>query len=208
MFRVTTLTAALAISLVSTSSAFADDKEGVYATIGGTILSTELDLSDVEIADQIVDLGEEDANVTMINGRLGYRLNDFFAVEGEVGFGVSDESFNRSVPVTVLGSDLDIDTNVDLKVKNYYIAFARGIIPVSEQFDFFGRIGYGQASAKANATASVEGLTASGSRSDNASGFAYGIGGQYNLSGVDGIRADYTRLDDTNIISLAYSRSF
>lgn len=208
MFRVMTLTAALAVSLSSFATAFATDKEGVYATIGGTILSTELDLSNVDIADQIVDLGDEDASITMINGRVGYRMNDFFAVEGELGFGVGDESFDRIVPVTVLGSALDVDTTIDLKVKSYYIAFARGILPVSEEFDLFARVGYGQANAKADVNASVAGLTASASQSDDVSGFAYGFGGQYNLTEVDGIRADYTRLDETNIISLAYSRRF
>ena len=54
----------------------------------------------------------------------------------------------------------------------------------------------------------MAGFTASGSGSASESGFAYGVGGQYNFTEHDGIRADYTRLEDTDIISLAYSRSF
>ena len=208
MSRLTTLSIILAMSSLTAASASANDKQGVYATIGGTILSTELDLSDVDVADQVIDLGKEDTSITMINGRLGYRLNDFFAVEGEVGFGLGGDDFDRTIPVDVLGSTLNVDANVELDVKNYYIGFARGIFPVTESFDIFARAGYGKATAKADIIGTVAGFTASGSASDNASGLAYGVGGQYNITAHDGIRADYTRLDNTDIISLAYSRRF
>ncbi len=208
MSRLTSLTLTFALSVLTATSASANEKEGAYATFGGTILSTELDLSNVDIADQSIDLGTEEADITMINGRLGYRLNDFFAVEGEIGFGLGGDDFDRVIPVDLLGDTVNVDTNVNLDVKNYYIGFARGILPISDQFDVFARIGYGKATAKADIVGSVAGFTASGSASDNASGFAYGVGGQFNLTAYDGIRADYTRLDNTNIISLAYSRRF
>lgn len=205
LFTVGLLTAAMSLAATSASAA---DKDGVYATIGGTFLSTELDLTDIDVSGQAVDLGVEDANITMLTGRLGYRLNDFFAVEGEVGFGLGGDDFDRTIPVQVLGTTANVDTNVTLDVKNYYIAFARGILPVSEQFDLFARVGYGQATAEADITGSLAGFTASGSAEDDADGIAYGVGAQFNFTENDGIRADYTRLDETNIISLAYSRRF
>ena len=85
MLKFTTASAILALFLMATSSASANDYEGVYATIGGTLLSTELDLSDIDVADQNFDLGSEDADIILINGRLGYRFNAYFAVEGELG---------------------------------------------------------------------------------------------------------------------------
>lgn len=208
MLKMATGSVLLALSLFTTTSAAAADNEGVYATIGGTLLSTELDLSDLDVAGQAVDLGTEDADITMINGRVGYRFNDFFAVEGEIGFGLGGDDFDRTIPVDVLGTPENIDTNVTLDVDNYYIGFVRGIYPVSEQFDIFGRIGYGEATADADVVGTVRGFTASGSGSTSESGFAYGVGAQYNLTHHDGIRADYTRLEDTDIISLAYSRRF
>ena len=141
MFKTATGSVLLALSLFTAATASANDKEGVYVTIGGTLLSTELDLSDLNVADQAVDLGTEDADVTMINGRVGYRFNDYFAVEGEIGFGLGDDDFDRLIPVDVLGSPVDVDTNVALGVDNYYIGFARGIYPVSDQFDIFARVG-------------------------------------------------------------------
>ena len=208
MFKPATASIVLALSVLTAASASANDKDGVYATIGGTLLSTELDLSGLEIADLQLDLGTEDADITMITGRLGYRLNDYFAIEGELGFGLGGDDFDRVVPVDVLGTPVNVDTNVSLDVDNYYIGFARGIFPVSDQFDIFARVGYGEATADGTAVGMAGGFTATASDSVSESGFAYGVGGQYNLTENDGIRADYTRLDDTDIISLAYSRRF
>jgi len=121
-----TVSAVTALLAMTTGTAFAADKEGVYVTVGGTLLSTELDLTDLEFEGQTFDFGTEDLDVTMINGRIGYRLNNYFAVEGELGFGLGGDEVDRT----------------------------------------------------------------------------------FNLTDNDGIRADYTRLDETNIISLAYSRRF
>lgn len=208
MLKFTTVSAILTLSLMAGSSAAANDYEGVYATIGGTLLSTELDLSEIDVADQTLDLGSEDADITLINGRVGYRFNAYFAVEGELGFGLGGDDVDRVIPLEVLGNSVDVNANVDLTVDNYYIAFARGIYPVSENFDIFARIGYGEATADADVVGSVAGFTTGASTSVSESGFAYGVGAQYNLTHHDGIRADYTRLEDTDIISLAYSRRF
>jgi opacity protein-like surface antigen len=202
---ISVLTTALAMTAASASAA---DKDGVYATIGGTLLSTELDLTDIDVSGQTINLGNEDADITMITGRLGYRLNDYFAVEGEAGFGLGGDDFDRTIPVQVLGTTANVDANVSLDVKNYYIAFARAIMPVSEDFEIFARAGYGKATAEADIIGSLSGFTASGSAEDDASGIAYGVGAQFNLTDNDGIRADFTRLEETNIISLAYSRRF
>jgi len=103
MHKLISAGALTALFAMTAASASANDKEGVYVTIGGTILSTELDLTDVDVSGEIVDLGTQDLDVTMINGRVGYRLNDFFAIEGEAGFGLGGDNFDRTVPVDVLG---------------------------------------------------------------------------------------------------------
>ena len=208
MQRIITVSAIAAAFAMTAVSASASDKQGVYATIGGTVLSTELDLTDVDVSGETVDLGVQNADITMINGRLGYRLNDFLAIEGEIGFGLGGDDFDSTVPVDVLGSNVNVDLNTTLDVKSYYIAFARGILPLSDQFDVFARVGYGQATAEADIVGMALGFTASGSAEQDASDFAYGVGAQFNLTANDGIRADYTRLDETDIISLAYSRRF
>jgi len=172
------------------------------------ILTTELDLSDLNIEGQVIDLGTEDTSVILINGRLGYQLNKYFAVEGEVGFGASGDEIERTVPVDAFGQITNVDGVIDLNVDNYYIGFVRGILPVSEQFDIFARIGYGEAMASADVVGSFAGFSLAGSIDDKVSGVAFGAGAQYNLTGSSGIRADYTRLESTNIISLSYVHSF
>ena len=208
MFRALTLAGALTLSLITSGAVSASDKEGVYVNIGGTMLSTEQDLRNTEVQGQIVDLGVQQADLTLINGRIGYRLNDYIAIEGEAGFGVGGDDFTRQVPVNVLGTVVNVDTNIGIKADDYYIAFARGIFPVSEQFDIFARIGYGQASGTADVTASLAGFNAAASITEKADDVAYGVGAQFDFTANDGIRADYTRLDDTDILSVAYARRF
>jgi len=209
MYKAGIVSVILAASALTGVSASANDKDGVYVTVGGTFLSSELDLTELDVGDEPVDLGTEDIDTFIINGRIGYRFNDFFAVEGELGFGTGGDEIDRVIPVEVdpFGT-LDVDANVALDVDNYYIGFARGILPVSDQFDLFVRVGYGEANGDADVTASAFGFTESVSVSQSESGFAYGIGGQYDFTEKDGIRVDYTLLDDTDIISLAYARRF
>jgi len=208
MKRLSVFSLAIIVSTIFTTSAAANDKSGAYVNIGITQLSTDLDLTQTDVGGQIANLGEQSSNITMITGRLGYRINDFFALEGEAGFGLGGDDFAQAVPVNVGGTPVNVDTNVELDVKNYFVGFARGIFPVSEQFEVFIRGGYGTATAEADITASFAGLTASGSAEDSADGFAYGLGGQFNISDKDGIRADYTRLEDADILSIAYARRF
>lgn len=209
MFKAMTASAILAVSALTAVSASANDKDGVYVTIGGTLLSSELDLTELDVDGNVVDLGMEDADITMINGRLGYRFNDYFAVEGELGFGTGGDDFDRVVPVEVAPfGTVDVNANADIDVDTYYIAFARAILPVGDQFDIFVRGGYGEANAEADITATALGVVGAGSFSQDESGFAYGVGAQFDFTESDGIRVDYTLLEDTDIISLAYSRRF
>jgi len=214
MFRlstasITVLTASLfASAAMAQDNQGADDKAGLYGNIGVTLLSTELDLTQTEVSGQVFDLGTPSPDITMLTGRLGYRLNKYFALEGEAGFGLGGDDFAESLPIDVLGNIVNVDADIGLDVQNYYIGFARGILPISDQFEVFIRGGYGTASADADVTASVSGLTASGSASESVNGFAYGLGGQFNFTKKDGIRLDYSQFDETNIVSLTYARQF
>lgn len=208
MPRLFNLSALFIASALIPFAAQADDTTGVYVGAGITQLSADLDLTDLDAGGQSIDLGEQSLDINMITGRLGYRLNKYIAVEGELGFGLGGDDFDQAIPVDVLGTTLNVDSNVSLDIENYYVGFVRGILPISDEFEVFGRLGYGSATGKADVTASVAGFTASGSEEDDISGLAYGLGAQYNFTDKDGIRADYTRLEDANIISLSYARRF
>jgi hypothetical protein len=119
----------------------------------------------------------EDADVGGVTGRLGYRFNPNFAVEGEASLGIED------------------DANAELN--NTFGAYAVGILPLgSSGFDVFGRAGYLQAD-----------IDGTGPQPDiDDGGLSYGAGVNWRLGAGFGLRADYTRTDaddeDIDAVSL------
>jgi len=187
-------------AMVGTAAHAQDDNEGAYVNLGITQISADLTLDDDDLAGII----DDTAKFTMATGRVGYRLNDYLAVEGEAGFGLSGEDIDGLVSIAQVG----VDVSGELKFKNYYAAFARGILPVSEDFDIFARVGYGQAKVDATVTAIADGMSATESVSENFDDVLIGAGLQYDFTENDGIRADYTRFDEANIVSITYARRF
>ncbi|MDP2261295.1 MAG: porin family protein [Caulobacter sp.] len=126
----------------------------------------------------------EGANIGALQGRVGYKFNPVLAVEGEAAFGIQDD--------TVSG--------IDVKMKHEVGVFGVVTAPISPSFDLFARAGYTGAKFE----------TSLGDvKSD---GFAYGVGGQYNVTAQDGIRLDWTRHDhddvEADVWSIGYSRKF
>ncbi len=126
----------------------------------------------------------EGANLGALQGRLGYKFTPMFGVEGEAAFGISDD--------TVSG--------VDVEMKHEVGVFGVVTAPISPSFDLFARAGYTGASFD----------TTLGDLDTD--GFAYGVGGQYNVTEKDGIRLDWTRHDhddaEADVWSVGYSRKF
>ncbi len=126
----------------------------------------------------------EGANLGAVQGRLGYKFTPMFGVEGEAAFGISDD--------TVSG--------VDVEMKHEVGVFGVVTAPISPSFDLFARAGYTGASFD----------TTLGDIDTD--GFAYGVGGQYNVTEKDGIRLDWTRHDhddaEADVWSVGYSRKF
>lgn len=189
------------------------DMRGAYATVGITQVTADLDLSDLSASGTTIDLGQQDAKVNMLTGRLGYRIASFLAIEGEAGLGLGGDSFQQTVPVAVPGAGtVNVDADVDLDINNYGGIFARGILPLGDQFEVFARGGYGFAKAKASAVgtvAALPGFSASASESDSTSEFAYGVGAQFNINETHGVRLDYSSIgSDLTIISVGYAVNF
>jgi outer membrane immunogenic protein len=156
--------------------AMAQDASPLYGSIGYAT-------ADVEG----VDLGA-------VTGRLGYKFSPNFAVEGEASFGVSDDD------VTVGATTVNVEHEYDAAV------YGVGILPVTPNFELFGRVGYG--------TTEIEASAAGISASDSGESFNYGVGANYYFDGQNGIRADWTRRDfrddggEADVWSLGYVRKF
>lgn len=117
-----------------------------------------------------------DVNLGALMGRVGYKSNPFFGIEGEFAIGIQDESYD------VLGQ------SVDVGLESQYGAFAVAHIPVPFVADLFGRVGYANISIDADAGPF-------GSASADGSGLAYGAGVMLNFIPFTKIRLEYTRYE-------------
>jgi len=121
--------------------------------------------------------GDGGGELGAITGRLGVGFGQHFAIEGEASLGVKDDG------------GLELDNEIGL--------FGVAKLPLTSQFDIFGRVGVSR----------IE--TSPGGEED---GLAYGGGGQFNLTANDGIRGDWTRHDydagEVDAYSISYVRRF
>lgn len=70
-----------------------------------------------------------------------------------------------------------------------------GILPVSPQFDLFGKIGIGNTELKATGSGLAAGLTAE----DDGSDLMLGLGAVYNFTRNLGVRAEWERFTDSEL---------
>lgn len=140
-------------------------------------------------------VGPGAANLDALQGRLGYRLNNWFGVEGELGVGLG-------------GDKVDVAPGVEAKVKMEHqeALYGVGFLPITPQFDLIGRVGYGNTKLKTK--------VADLSDSDNVQSWNFGAGGQYHFDAQNGVRAEYTRHEyqggdgHADVWSIGYNRRF
>lgn len=210
MTRKLFITSVSALALAATALPAQAQESGAYANIGVTLLSADspaITLSDSGVTGT---LPEQSVNIYTITGRLGYRIMDFLAIEGEAGFGLGGDDISDQIPVTVGGvGTVNVDADITVDINSYAVGFAKGILPAGENFELFARVGYGIAKAEADIAASFQGIGSSTSDSQDYDDFAYGVGAQYNFTDRQGIRLDYTSLgSDLQIISASYAINF
>ena len=123
-------------------------------------------------------LDGDDASLGAITGRLNARVSPYFGVEGEASFGVKDDEVTFGAVTGDLSHEYDV------------AAYGVATLPINENFELFGRLGYGTTSIKAD----VAGFSA---REDGES-VNYGVGANYFFDGRNGVRADWTRRDFTD----------
>ncbi|MFC5372553.1 porin family protein [Brevundimonas faecalis] len=134
------------------------------------------------------------ASTGAVTGRLGVNLNRFLAVETEASVGVKKDD------VTINGVEGNIKQEWDAA------GYVVGKYPIGDKLELFARGGYGHTELKRN----VDGAKADlGGDSWN-----YGVGANYYLDGVNGLRADWTRRDyrdnagEADAYSVSYIRRF
>lgn len=132
-------------------------------------------------------------DLNALGGRVGYRINDWVGVEGELAFGVGSDD------VTAAG------VTGKAKLKHAAAIYGVGFAPIGANTDLIARLGYGTNKVKVSAL----GQSASGSDES----WNYGVGVQHHFDGVNGVRVDWTRSDfneggKANVWSVGYTRKF
>lgn len=138
--------------------------------------------------------GSGGVDLKAIQGRLGYRFNDWIGVEGDLATGLKSDT------------DRIAGVDVNTKLKHSADAYVVGFAPIGPNTDLIARAGYGTTKLRAKAA----GVSASGSEES----FNFGVGAQHHFDGQNGVRFDYTRKefrhgdDKADIWSLGYTRKF
>lgn len=120
-------------------------------------------------------LDGDDGDLGAVTGRVGYDFTRNLGIEGEASVGVKDQD------VTFGGVNTTLEHEYDAAV--YGVAK----LPLSENLELFGRVGYGTTEVKAS--------TAGFAATEDGESVNYGVGANYFIDGRNGIRADWTRRD-------------
>jgi len=123
-------------------------------------------------------LDGDEAHLGAITGRVTGMVNPYFGLEGEASIGVKDDD------VSFGGVRGDLSHEYDAA------AYAVGKLPITPNFELFGRVGYGTTRIKAD----VAGF----SSSEDGTSVNYGAGANYFFDARNGVRADWTRRDFTD----------
>ena len=144
---------------------------GVHAQgyVGASISRVNVDVS-----------GLSNAKPSAISLKLGSQSHPNFAVEARLGAGLSDDSINGG----------------DLKLNNYYGLYAKGILPVTNEFAAYALGGY----TRGKVTLS----TPTGSASDTDGDLSYGLGVDFSLSKNTALNLEWARLFKGSVSSRDY----
>ena len=142
-----------------------------------------------------------------IQGRLGYRFNNWLGVEGELAAGVGSDKSSQTV------GGATVDTKI--KLNDQEAIYGVGFLPLSSNFDLLARVGYGHQNAKVTASAAGGGGPIAVSDTAKGDSWNYGVGAQYHFDGKNGVRGDFTHEEFTqgnsghaDVWAIAYTHRF
>lgn len=175
------------LAMIGSSIVMADD-DGWY--IGANAGQSKAKIDDPRITSDLVDEGFTVTGIKDYNSHLGYKLfggyqfNKYFALEGGY-FNLGRFGFTAAtLPPGELSGNLKLSgANLD----------AVGILPFTEKFAAFGRLGYEYADTKDNFAGSGAVIVEDPKRNKNASNYKFGVGLQYAITRAFGVRAEAER---------------
>ncbi len=188
LFTGTTGTLSLMVlAAIASPFAMADD-DGWY--VGANVGQSRAKIDDARISSSLLGGGFSSTSVydnkhdTGYKIFGGYKVNKNFAVEGGF-FDLGDFGFNATtVPAGTLNGKINIKgMNLDLV----------GMLPITEKFSAFGRVGATYAEAKDQFSSSGLVSVYNPDPSKRAANYKYGLGVQYDFTTALGMRAEAER---------------
>jgi OOP family OmpA-OmpF porin len=166
-----------------------------------------------EASAQNIDQGQLDQNTADVFGSVGLSIVDATSSldDSDTGFGLAggyqvNENFAAELAYVDLG---DISYSANGTVTDGIDTFAAGlgidqstsgpvfsilgIVPIGERFTVFGRLGIALMSVDADATVSIDDVSATDSVSTDRSNLMYGIGGEFSFNRRFGVRLGWDR---------------
>ena len=182
-----------ALAVIASPFAAADDTAGWY--VGANVGQSKAKIDDVRITNSILGAGFTSVSLTDDDRDTGYKIfggyqfNKNFALEG----GYFDlGKFGYTATTLPAGT---LNGNIKLKGLNLD---AVGILPITDKFSAFGRVGvnYAQAKDSFTGTGAVSVLNPNPSKNDT--NYKYGLGLQYAFTESLAVRAEAERyrIDD------------
>ncbi|OZS44792.1 outer membrane beta-barrel protein [Photobacterium sanguinicancri] len=177
--------AAVALALSATA---VQANEGVY--VGASYQFNKI------TATELNDVFKNDTNT--LNLIAGYDVNEFFAVEGNIGLGMgsNSESFDTGAfkePFSGENNDARFKGKVSNKQGMSYGIHAVGKLPVHEMIGLFAKVGYSSMSYESSLSVkeTFSNTPLNASEKTNISGLSYAIGAEFNVMPELAITAEY-----------------
>lgn len=178
----------VALAVIASPIAMADFDDGWY--VGANVGQSRAKIDDAKINSSLLGGGftsttiSDDKHGTGYKVFGGYQINKNFAVEGGY-FDLGEFGFNATtVPAGTLSGKIKIKgLNLDLV----------GILPITEKFSAFGRVGATYAESKDRFTGTGLVTVNNPSPSKREADYKYGLGVQYDFTDALGMRAEAER---------------
>jgi OOP family OmpA-OmpF porin len=173
------------IALASSAPAALAQAQGFY--LGGSIGQAQIDgFCDSEPGFTVTSCDDKDTGWKLF---LGYRVNRNLAVEGSY---MNGGEYGGTVS-SIFGTG-----SVKTDVTAWGIA-ALGILPLNEQFELFGKLGFVSGESDADVIIGGTRVTVG----DSGTELTYGLGAVFNVTRNFGIRAEWENVDDAEISMLS-----
>ena len=161
-----------------------EDTSAFYVGIGYSGMEIDLDTD-------FLSINKQSDTFNQILLQAGYKFNDYIAVEGRYAFGTDDSDwsyFSHQHPL-LLSQNVSADS---------WNIFVKPMYPVTDSFDVYALLGYGETSFDYGFNDTSFGDTG---------GFAWGLGVDYSFTENISVFVDYTDQSDNSTADYILTRS-